>query len=375
MSSKKTISINPSLFRIGGAKTRKNNKNKNKENKPVKPLINPNILKKKLLKRIQEHKQSETKEFEKKNNDGKNENNGIPKSYPNEFSESIDYLQSLSKQKKKENLDNILKNKTVKKPNLSSSPYLEINVELSDELQPVQMNNEIRVDTSLTPVTLKSPVLNDNVPYGILKGGKKPTYRNWLKTSSNNTDHTTNQNRLQYLDREKRLHNLREKLKNKEKETNEFQKLETNELQTNELPTNDIQTNELQKLDNALFNNNIQEPILQPNEEIIGNKKTTKKITKKTYTLGKFKNKQKIGVLIKNRDTRKKIISAQRNLKKTPIQEIKNYLKQHNLIKIGGNAPNDVIHKLYESAILCGEITNTNSETLFHNFSKLEKQL
>ena len=72
MSSEKTISINPSLFRIGGAKTRKNNKNKNKGNKPVKPLINPNILKKKLLKRIREHKQSETKEFEKKNNDGKN---------------------------------------------------------------------------------------------------------------------------------------------------------------------------------------------------------------------------------------------------------------------------------------------------------------
>ena len=327
MSSEKTISINPSLFRIGGAKTRKNNKNKNKQHKPVKPLINPNILKNKLLKRIKEHKQSETREFDKKNKENKNENNDIPKPYENELSESIDYLQSLSKQKKKENLANILQNKTVKRPILSSTPSLKVNVELSDELQPIQMNNEIRVDTSLTPVTLKRPVINDTVPYGVLKGGKKPTYRNWLKTN-NNTDHKTIQNNPEFIDREKRLHSLREKLKNKEKETNELQ---TNELQTNELQTNELQTNELQT--NDLQTNELQETVLNPNEEIIGNKKTTKKITKKTYTLGKFKNKQKIGILIKNRDTRKKIISAQRDLKKKPIQEIKNYLKEHNLIK------------------------------------------
>ena len=129
MSSEKTISINPSLFRIGGAKTRKNNKNKNKEHKPVKPLINPNILKNKLLKRIKEHKQSETKEFDKKNREDKNENKDIPNPYQNELSESIDYLQSLSKQKKKENLANILQNKTVKRPILTSTPSLKVNVE------------------------------------------------------------------------------------------------------------------------------------------------------------------------------------------------------------------------------------------------------
>ena len=111
------------------------------------------------------------------------------------------------------------------------------------------------------------------------------------------------------------------------------------------------------------------------NEQIIAIKKITKKTIKRKYTLGRSKIKKTIAVLIKDRGTRKKILNAQKDLKKNSINDIKLYLRDHNLIKVGSNAPNDIIRKMYESSMLAGEITNSNAEILLHNFSKDDKEL
>ena len=50
------------------------------------------------------------------------------------------------------------------------------------------------------------------------------------------------------------------------------------------------------------------------------------------YKLGKNKDKRNVGILIKNRDTQKRIKNEVGLLKKKSIQEIKNYLREKNLI-------------------------------------------
>ena len=218
---------------------------------------------------------------------------------------------------------------------------------------------------------------DDAIPYGILKGGKKPTYRDWAKTQRN-YDVTNPQAALtiqgielnkEKNERENRLNNLREKLKQKQIEET-INKSEDIMLTQNLIQKPVVELEK--KIENVMSQpeqNNF------PGEEIIAIKKITKKTIKRKYTLGRSKIKKTVSVLVKDRGTRKLILGAQKELKRKSINDVREYLRDHNLIKIGSNAPNDVLRKLYESAMLAGEITNSNSEILLHNFSKEDKEL
>jgi hypothetical protein len=152
---KKTIKINPEIFNIGG-KTKKN-----KEKKPNTTniqLISPNILKNKLLKRIKEHKTKETPPIE-----------TPPKpseiKYNNEFNDSLEYLQILSNNKKKEERqqykDDLYK-KTLRNNFSINTEKLNtqfVETELPEELKQNYYNT---VDNSTSTLPIKSSPFHHN---------------------------------------------------------------------------------------------------------------------------------------------------------------------------------------------------------------------
>jgi hypothetical protein len=420
--SNKTISINPSLFSLNGSKTKKNREKK--KSPTVTPLISPNVLKNKLLKRIKEHKLRETENLDsKKKNSSENiesaidnsvtassssstSNIGNTDSFSDEFSESINYLQTLSKQKKvndekrnfeaqKQRRRNELDLKTVKNRSslqtqqLYSQPF--VNIDLPEELQHplIKVNTEQLISDGTFS-------LKNQVPYGVLKGGQKPTYRDWSRTQRNGVVTNPNASLIipqanthmpqnMRLERENRLQHLREKMKMKqlEESTNNNDIMMTQNL-IQKPPV--VPSSFIENIDPVIkYIQNDMIVDIPPNSprttangendmsNIIAMKRITKKTIKRKYTLGKSKIGKSVAVLVKDRRTRKSILNAQKDLKRKQINDIKTYLREHNLIKVGSNAPNDVLRKLYESAMLAGEITNSNAETLLHNFSKNEK--
>jgi hypothetical protein len=398
---KKTIQINPELFSLGSNKTRKNRENKEKT---LKPFISPNILKNKLLKRIKEHKRKENDLLEKENKtkiDPASANNHFKQDdsfydinkYTDEFNDSIQYLQTISKQKKIDNEKEIyekklqkrreeLQNKTLRNTqsyDSSSIPY--VNIDLPEDLrEPLisvtteQFNFQNNNNNNNDFIRLREQK-QDNIPYGILKGGVKPTYREWNKTKRN-MEVTDPNSAMILTDKEKRLHLLKEKIKQKKILTAQNNIIE-NKMLTEQLihkpSLPSMQENLKPHLDNDtkeyITNHHEQQnDVAIPESISIPETKILKRTIRRKYLLGKSCLKKSVGILIKDRFTRKKILYAQKELKKKPIQDVKKYLREHNLIKIGTNAPNDVIRKIYESAMLTGEITNNNEEILLHNF-------
>jgi hypothetical protein len=379
--SNKTIAINPSLFSTSTIHTRKKYQKKEK-----KPLISPNVLKTQLLKRIKQHKQSEIN----------TKSNSLEKSettiFSDEFNESVNYLQTLSKQKKiKDNIEmkkQELERKTLKNYNDQTFLSPHVNIELPEELT-----------EPLVPINTEQYNPINEVPYGILKNGLKPTYRNWIKTQRNNNTIMNNPTNLETPVmnlRENRLNNLREKIKQKNvherlskqeeilmnsnviNKTTSFENIDSDSNSDSPNPTIEISlplsTNQNTEeftnphIDSSLSNT----PIPNTNstfheDNVIATKKITTKTIKKTYTLGKNKSKNIVSLLIKDRGTRKQILSAHKNLKSKSINDIKSELRKYNLIKAGSNAPNDVLRKLYESSMLTGEVVNLNTDFFLQN--------
>jgi len=402
---KKTIKINPELFNIAD-KTRKNREKKIRPSVPV--VIKPNSLKKELLNRIKEHR---SRDIESPNKP----------TFSDEFHDSINYLSSLSKKHKedseREKKREMLANRTVKNyqshnthssltPALNQYPSQThyssvqlyqpqyttqsqipmVNLELPEELQ--ETYTPALIEPTTAPIKINTYRPTSEIPYGCLKGGIKPTFRAWNATRKNyDSLSIPTQPRSQISipepsqvpilsqdpinDRERKLELLRMKMR-KQEESQQHRQPAPNIISELEMREPEINQMLLHTPDTSLLNTNIatSSELKQTIEDSTPppEKKFIKRTIKRKYTLGKSKINNTVSILLKDNHTRKNVLNAHKELKRTSINDIKKYLKMRGLVKVGSNAPNDVLRKTYESAMMAGEVLNKNKDTLLHNF-------
>ena len=439
---KKTIQINPELFKIPGtgSRTRKN-RGESQKDLVLTPVVSPGTLKNKLLRRIKEHKLKEInskldldkgKRTSASSLSSSQTQQGQTRDYSDEFSDAMNYLSELSKKTKRDvEKQKYLNNKTVKnysqshphsgvEMEIGGNPYVSVSLDLPPELQePQSSKNYFVPEPNSGIVNLKYNADND-VPYGCLKGGLKPSYRSWSQTRKNyepeepdvlvrpptppkqrdtsvlnggqqghyisslhkqptNPSPIVNVNTG--LSREQRLANIKQKLQKLQMQEVVTNKANDNPEMKNMQTTIDViapliknyerELEELEDLDEENISN-VPDILKYSAEKEREKKNASRKYIKRTirrkFTLGKSLKSGKVSVLLKDKKTRKNVIEAQKQLKKTSINDVRKYLRQHGIIKVGSTAPADVLRKTFESAMLAGEVTNINKDTLLHNF-------
>jgi hypothetical protein len=374
----------------------KPSKTHTKKNHPkLVPIIPPNHLKNELINKIKHLKNKPSTNVESSKDD-----------FTDEFCKSIEYLNSIKKKQndiasKKSNGSNTSNTSNV--PNLiDSTPnsiktkttahtiknnaHKYVQMDLPDELMetPRMQNNPNIVESIYSPTFVSQPQhslqqpsvqqsvsykIDKEVPYGCLKNGMKQGYRNWKinQTRKNTSFANSNLNaNVETIESQIQTPIIRNFEPEKMTSHDNIQ-LSINEIDNdNDYHDANVNADIYSPQPLQFFQNNIQEPSKEV--EQIPQKDFIKKTTIKKHTLGKSTKYRKVGVLIKNKTTRKHILNAYKELKKTPMPDIKKYLKKQGLVKVGTTAPTDVLRQTYESSIMAGEITNQNNDILFHNF-------
>ena len=322
MVEKKSISVNPAFLKInsrGKSKTMKREK-KNK------PYIKPNTLKRDLINKVKDYQKKEKEKKRKQEKNASRDKEQDNNNFESEFKDSLEFLEKKISEKKK-------KNKQV----ITTTP---------------QQNEK----SSLTEIS--NIIVKNDVPYGILKGGKKPTYRQYIKnkTFSMNNKNFSMKNKIHINNKESL------KIESIPSKNEEFEPRKSN-------------------LNNFKQDFLIKHNVIDLSKQNEKQKSISKKLPDKYIRRRKTRTKRnlgkkggKIGILIKNNTTCKRIETDQEILKTSSLKEVKQHLRKRGLLKIGSSAPPDILRKIYEDSFLTGEVYNKNTGVLIHNYLNEENE-
>ena len=366
--SNKTINVNE-LLSAGSKKKKKTQKNKKE-----KPIAAPNkLLKERLLKHVKEHQ-----------NQHKQKKNLVNSSdEKSDFETSMDYLVQLEKKIKKEKHE---RRKTKKRPpsvNLDNPSQLFIQTEPNNNSTTSQFHSiSPPVTQSITPPTIPSitypnvppieqPIIQTPIPSVMSPPVISPPVIPPVICDTNNEKieipsiGVPDNKPIEIIIE----NNNDSKEKISDEPSNEVkQDLFAPEppygcLKNGPKPTYREWKNKTQKSKATIRLDDFpDEDDSLPSKY----KQVKRKTTRSKYNIGKKNN--RIGIFIKNNTTRKRIQKEHTNLKKKSINEIKQFLFEKNLLKVGSTAPNHVLRSLYEQCILAGNIKNKGDGVILHNF-------
>lgn len=232
----------------------------------------------------------------------------------------------------------------------------------------VPVSESIVHEEPITPSHSYNPIVLKEVPYGCLRDGNKPTYRTYHRNLQSDQDPDNN------------AHHKTMKKYQSVAHTNPNPNPNPNPIafNLNLNPEEDAMIQERQRKlrelqEKAVATNASNAAIVTPTHtptdiKISRIKNKIKQTTTKKYKLGRTPGTNVVGVLIKNNETRSRVTNELGDLKRESIIEIRKYLHGHGLLKVGSDAPPDVLRNMYETAKLTGEVTNVNKQVLLHNF-------
>jgi len=399
MSSNKTITIDPEMFKIkvdaNQRKTRKkksddpSNTNYNNKIKFKQTAPNKSVKYNKLLKYIREKQNKNYENLFNKKNGREDETVAVdvsPLPPMSEFQESLRFLNEIRekntsppsslpvtpaqylpplavlpdfKESRRDfqpgNNQAGLHNTTVKKYNSIPSNW---GMNLSKNIPQL-------VDTNVQSYPGDIPFKINPVPkFGVLKNGNLPTYRQYM----NSLPHPPPPSGINpFVSSDVNL-------------STSWPSVNSTEYKINPIPNLDEKESDGGGTDNEVLHRANMVKIVS-NENQTGGKPHTslvypkkRKTIKRSFRVGRSKYYSKIGVLINNKTIRDECSTKKHLLKQTTLGEIKRFLIKKGLIKVGSTAPNDVLRKMYESVnMICGDIQNHNTDILLHNYFNGDK--
>lgn len=377
----KTIQVNPTYLQVGGKQ--KNIKKQQQTRKRLKRGISSSTLKKEFIQKIKENKRRQA-ELNKEVVDvdkTKNVAVNVTTDKQNEFLSSLKELNNI-----------ISSHRTRKKkreaPKMYSSPnssVVQVNLNTFDDMVYKNDKNEL----PLIPHNSSETTLFKSDPkYGLLKNGKKPTYSQLNKTLKRGVNFPTTSPIKSVIttdvidtkliksqdDFNTRKHKLEEiRLREKQDILKQSPSLvpvpvpvpiaAPSLLSKSQSINLDVDVDKIleKKHTDAMYGlhnlTNTNTPSVSTLETSTVPKKRLKRY-EKTCKVGK--KGRSVNVLIENNKTRKRVMNEINNLDKISIAKMKDYLRGRSLIKKGSDAPDFIIKQMYKSAIMTGNVENTN---------------